>query len=68
MEITPTRPLGKLNPIFSCEADIIPLLLAFSGDKVQTKEIRDSHTSHFSTPSKYTPRFRLSFSLVWISF
>lgn len=68
MEITPIRPLGKLNPIFSCELDIIPLLLAFSGDKLQTKEIRDSHTSHLTTRSKYTSRFCLSYSLVWISF
>lgn len=68
IEITAVRPLGKLNPIFSCELDIILLLLAFSGDKLQTKEIQDSHTSHLTTHSKYPSCFCLSYSLVWISF
>lgn len=57
MEITPIRPSTKLNPIFHCELEVIPLLLAFSGDKLQTKEIRDSHTLYLTTHSKHTSLF-----------
>lgn len=66
MEITPMRPSTKLNPIFPFELEVTPLLLAFSGDKLQTKEIRDSHTSYLTTHSKHTSLF--SCSLLWISF